>query len=216
MRIGEAAAVRVDRQRAAGRRASLGEEVHAFAALGDAERFEHDRRSRREGVVQHDVLKVARPHACHAKGLVTRDPCRLAEGEVLHLGEAHVLGALAEAAHVYRPLRRVVRAVGARQHDRTAGVGDETDVEHGERIDDRPCLEHVLHGERLAPQRLGIERRPLARGDGHLRPLLERGAVTVHVARGDEAEHCRRRAEAVGRLVLAGDRGVATRADADL
>ena len=44
--------------------------------------------------------------------------------------------------------------------------------------------------------------------------MLERGAVHVHVARGDHAEERRRPAEAEGRLELPGEARVAPRAHA--
>src|SRR5581483_1984128 len=89
------------------------------------------------------------------------------------------------------------------------------DVQDVERPDDRTSAEHVLDGERLAVLRLGIEGGPPARGDGKLRPLLERGAVLVNVPGRDEAEVRRRSAEAVRRLELPGDGRVTAGRDTD-
>ena len=160
-------------------------------------------------------LKSDRLHARHRERLLAGEPRRLAEREVPHLREHDVLAALAGAAHVHRLLGAVLRAIGARQDDGAAGVGDEADVQDVERPHDRPRVEHVLHGEGLAIARLRIQRGPLAGGDGHLRPLLERRAVLVHVARGDQPEVGRRAAEAVGELELARQQVVAPWRDAD-
>ena len=141
--------------------------------------------------------------------------CRLAEGEIPHLGEHHVLGGLAHAADVHGRLGAVLGAIGTCQHDGAARVGDEADVEDVEGVDDRSRVEDVGHRDGLAAERLRVERRPLARGDGDLRPLLERGAVHVHVPCGDHAEERRGPAETERRLELPREARVAPRAHAD-
>src|SRR5947209_2982620 len=85
------------------------------------------------------------------------------------------------------------------------------------------ALPYLAHGDpqtafdtpQYGPPRLRVEHRPLARGDGDLRPLLERGAVHVHVTRGDHAEERRSPAEAERGLELPGEAGVAPRAHTD-
>src|SRR5688500_2015194 len=60
VRVREPASVGVDGQGAAGRGAAVLEEGHALAALGEAERLQHERRPGGEGVVEHDVLEGPR------------------------------------------------------------------------------------------------------------------------------------------------------------
>ena len=161
------------------------------------------------------MVDVAMADARHGERARARDARRLAERQVLHVGHADVLGPLPGTANPDRLLRAIARAVGTREHDGAAGVGDEADVEQVEGIDHRPRGEHVRDRERLPVHRFGIQARPRARRDRDLRPLLERGAVLVHVARGDERELRGRGAVAVRDLVLAAQRGVARARDAD-
>ena len=154
------------------------------------------------------MVEVLGGDAGHREGALAGQPGRRARGQILHLRHHHVLGGLAEAAHVDRRLGAVLGPICARQHHRAARVGDEADIEQVERVGDRARVEHVGHRDRIAEARLRIERRPLPGGDRDLGPLLERGAVLVHVARGDHAEVAAGPAEAVGELELPAERGV--------
>src|SRR5262249_42947908 len=84
------------------------------------------------------------------------------------------------------------------------------------RIDHGTRLQHVVDRQWVAHSRLRVERGPFPRRHRDLRPLLERGAVNVHVTRRDHAEVARRAAEAVGDLIGTGEARVATGGDADL
>ena len=212
--VGEAAAVGVDGQAAAGVGAAGLEEAHALAGLAEAQRLQHERRAGGEGVVEHHVLEVLRGDPGHRERLLAGQPRGLAAREVAHLGHHDVLGGLAGPAHVHRLLGAVLRAVGPRQDDGAARVGDQADVQEVERVAHRPGGEHVRHRDRLLVARLRVEGGPLPRGHRHLRPLLERGAVLVHVAGGDHPEVGGGAAEAEGDLVLAGEARVAPRAHA--
>ena len=127
----------------------------------------------------------------------------------MHLRHGHVLGRFAGATNVDGLLGAVTRPIRAREHDCAAGIGDEADVQHGERVSDHLGLEHLVDRQRIVVHGFRVQGCPLTRRHRHLRPLFERRAVLVHVPRGDEAEPGRRGTEAIGDFVTTGDAGVA-------
>ena len=159
------------------------------------------------------MVEVLPLHARHAKRLLARHPRGLAVGEVAHLCDHHVLGGLARSPHVNGLLGAVLGALGAGEDDGAARVRHEADVQEVEGIADRPRAEHIRHRDGIAVARLGIERGPLSRGHRHLRPLLQGGAVLVHVPRRDHPEVGGRSCEAVRDFELPGEAGVAAARD---
>ena len=109
-----------------------------------------------------------------------------------------------EPEHPDGLLLAVLRALGADDDDRAAGVGDEAAVEQVEGVGDPAGGEDVVDGDRVAHHRFGVERRPLARGDGDLGELLVGRAVLVHVAHAGHRVVRRRPADVVGHLELGG------------
>ena len=72
------------------------------------------------------------PTPAMREGLVAGDARGLAERQVLHLGEAHVLGRPRRAPRTYTGFfAQSLRPVGAGEHHRAAGVGDQADVQDG-------------------------------------------------------------------------------------
>ena len=88
---------------------------------------------------------------------------------------------LAAAQHVDRRLRQRARAVGRRHHDRAAAVGHQANIAHGERIADRPRVQHVGDGQRLLLPRGRVQQRPFARRHRDLGHLFPRRAEFEHV-----------------------------------
>jgi hypothetical protein len=129
VRVGEPAAVRVQRQRAARCGVAIPDEPARLAAWHEAEILETVDRQVRERVVDHQVPHVARRDAGLGERHRARDAERARSREVLHLAHERRLDALAGAEHVDRPGREIARALGRHQHQRPAAVGDQAALE---------------------------------------------------------------------------------------
>ena len=108
---------------------------------------------------------------------------------------------LAAAQHIGRPLLQRAGALGRRDDDGAAAIGDEAAVAHREGMAHHARGQHALDGQRLLLPRRRIEQRPLACGYCHGGHLLARGAELVHVARGGERVGARRHERLERRLV---------------
>ena len=118
-------------------------------------------------------LKSLCVDASHGESFFAGFARGLAEGEIVHLRDGHVLTPLPRSPDIYRLLSAVLGTVGAREHHRPAGIGDQADIQQVEGIAHRPRFEHILDREGVAEARFGIEGGPLARRHRDLRPLLQ-------------------------------------------
>ena len=102
----------------------------------------------------------------------------------------------------HRPVRQVLRPVGAHEHDRDRAVGLEAAVELAERIDDPAAREVVVHRHRLAHHcPLVVERvRPAEHGDAA--EVFAGRAVLQHVGARRHRDFLRRRDDAGAVLEL--------------
>ena len=125
MHVGEAAAIGVERQFAAGGGVALGDEGAALAAPDKAQIFEAVDRQMGEGVVDHQMVDVAVGDAGLGEGLGARHAERARRGEILHLADHRRLDALAGAEDVDRLCREILGALGRSQDQRAAAIGHE-------------------------------------------------------------------------------------------
>ena len=92
---------------------------------------------------------------------------------------------LTGAEDPYGGVATVAGDLGRCDHNGAAAVGDDAAVHEVERIGDDAGVDHVLDGDRVAEERLGVHGGVVAHGDGDLGELLGGGAVEVHVPAGD-------------------------------
>ncbi len=185
MHAGQAAAVGVDGQPPAGGDAATLHKRPALALGAEAQILQEQ-----DGVDGERVVDLGHVHVfClqprHRKGLDAR--LRGAGGgQVGHAGNLPVPDRRGIAQHVDRGPRQIARTIGPCEHDGAAAVGHQAAVAHGERAGNGPRGQHLIDGERVAHEGLGVLLRPGARGHGHLGQLGARGAKLVHMARGGQ------------------------------
>ena len=165
MHVGEAAAIGVERQFAAGGGVALGDETAALAAPDKAEVFEPVDRQMREGVVDHQMVDVVVGDAGLGKGLGAGDAERARRGEILHLADHRRLDALAGAEDVDRLCREILGALGRCEDQRAAAIGDQAALQQPERIGDHPRVQHVVDGDRVLEGGARVLCRPFALHD---------------------------------------------------
>src|ERR1700674_2134116 len=111
MHVGEAAAIGVERQLAAGGGGMPGDEGAGLALRHKAEIFEAVDRQMREGVVDHQMVDVVVGDAGLGKGLGAGDAEGARGSEVRHLADHRGLDRLAGAEEADRFLREVAGAL---------------------------------------------------------------------------------------------------------
>ena len=101
--------------------------------------------------------------------------------------------ALPNAEQVRGLALAIARALGGRDDEGAGRIGNETAVEDVERRGDLFRADHVLNRDGLLHVRVRMQRRVPARRYRHLRELLARQAVLVHVALRDHRVAARNR-----------------------
>src|SRR5215467_760702 len=114
-----------------------------------------------------------------------------------------MLSALARAADIDRFFGTVLRPVSTRQYYGPTGIGHQTDIEDIEGIANRSGVEHFLNGQWVTIHGFWVQRRPGACRHGDLGPLLQRSAIFVHVAGGNQAKVSWGSAKTVRDFILA-------------
>ena len=171
--------------------AAIGE-LGAFAALAEAVALEGERNEGTEGVVDLGHLDVFRTEVGVAPQHLAARPRRSHERIVAVVVGHHLvlrIDALPEGVNEGRGLAQVLRSLGRRDDARHRAVGLQAVVEQTEGLGD-PASRHVV----VACHRLGVHLRRrvavgvLAEGDGHVRQVLARGAVGVHVPASEHGD----------------------------
>jgi hypothetical protein len=165
MHVGEAAAIGVERQLAAGSGVALGDETAGLAARHKAQILEAvDRQMRKAypwqrtgGVVDHQMVDVLVVDAGLSEGFGAGDAERARGGEILHLADHRRLDTLAGAEQVDRLLREVAGALGGNQDQRTTAIGHQTTLDAGF----RPAYASVNHSSLAAIFPTGIASAPV-------------------------------------------------------
>ena len=116
----------------------VGDERPCLALADEAERFQAVDRHVRERVVDHQVPDVTNAGAGLGEGGLAGQPEGLRLGEISHLRDHRRLGRLAGAEDVYGRLGEVARAIGGRDDQRAAAVGDQAAFEQVEGVGDEP------------------------------------------------------------------------------
>ena len=183
MVVAQPAAIGVERQLADPRdQVAIGNESAALARCAKAQVFQLDQHGNGEAVVDRRVLDVGRGHAGFGKSLGAR-PARARGGEV-EIAASLMLDGLAGADQLDQWAFQ--RACDLRPcHDQgAAAIGDDAAIEPVQGVGDHRRIEHILHRQHLAQQRirvvLGMVR------SRHLDPgeLLAGRAVLMHMALG--------------------------------
>jgi len=91
-----------------------------------------------ERVVDHQVPDVTNADAGLGEGGLAGQPEGLRLGEIRQLRDHRRLGRLAGAEHVDGRLGEVARAIGRRDHERAAAVGDQAAFEQVEGVGNEP------------------------------------------------------------------------------
>ena len=149
MHVGEAAAVGVERQFAAGGGVARGDKGAALAAPDKAQIFEAVDRQVGEGVVDHQMVDVLVGDAGLGKRLGAGHAERARRREIRHLADHRGLDDLAGAEDVDGPGREILGALGRGQDQRAAAIGHEAALQQAERIGDHPRVQDVLDGDRV-------------------------------------------------------------------
>ena len=207
MRVGQAAAVGVQRQRSARFGVPGGDERAGLALAREPQRLEPVDGHVRERVVDHQVVHVGHADARLGEGGPPGQPERLGLGEVQHLRDHRRLRRLAGAENMDRGLGEIRGPVRRGDHQGAAAVRDQAAFEQVERVGDHPGGEHVLDRERVAVGGARVLGGPAALGHGYVGQLLVGQPVLLHVAQHRDGERRGRAENAVRRLELPGRRG---------
>ena len=179
------------------------DEVRPLALLAEAEVLELHHDDHRIVVVGLDEIDVARLEPGHRPELV--DIERPAAAHLHRIGRKGVVPLDGRQDADERQVERLRRILAAHQERLGAGARHHA-VEQMDRIGDRPRRHVFVQRQRLLHQRVRDRQRVVALGDAELAEVLARGAIAVHVVRGDQRE---RRVGAAGAVGIDGVLGEA-------
>ncbi len=138
------------------------------------------------GVRPQDVLRVVAGHGGDGAGLVVHVGPRLAAAADHRLDHAPAYAGSPSPGRCVVTIRAVPLSVSTQQSSRCSGLHDHA------------AAEHVVHGDPLLVVGLRVVGGVLGVNDLHVRHLLGRGAVVVHVTHEGLAEHLPGAVPAVG------------------
>src|SRR5262245_13920019 len=102
------------------------------------------------------MVEVLRADASHGEGFLPGFARSLAEGQIVHLGDRHVLAPLPRSPDIYWLLDAALSAIRTREHYSATGIGHQTNIQQIEGIAYRPRFEHILNGEGVAEAGFGV------------------------------------------------------------
>ena len=197
--------------------------VAALALFAEAVILELQHRRKGEGVVGAGDVDILGPDP----GVRPQNLLRVMAGDgrdrpvlVMHV-EPRLVAAADDAADQHQRLLHVLGAVGAGDDDAGGVVGLDAAIEEVQRLADKAAVDHVVDREALLVIGLRVVRGVARVEHLHMRDLLRRRAVIVHVAHKGRRKALPGALPAIGAVVqhVAGDRRRRARAgaaDADL
>ena len=180
---GQAASVGVDGEFAAQLDSSSADEIASLALLAEAEVFKGFDHGDGEGIVNHRHIDIGVGDASHGKGVGVA----LLGGDFdeVALSRALVGQGFADAQDPDGTLSAVSRDFGRGEENGPAPVADNAAVQQMQGRAYDAGVDHVLHGDGVAKEGVGVHGGMAAHGDRDLGQLLGGGAIEVHVTLGN-------------------------------
>ncbi len=196
----QAATIGIHRQHTTRRDAATAHECTTFPLGTKPQVFQEQQGIDRECVIQLDHIDIRRAQASHGKSARPRLGGG-GDGQVGHGTDLPMPVRHRGTQYIHRRLGKVARAFAAHEDQGTATVGDQTAVEHRQRIIHHARRHDLLKRQLITRISQRVKLRPASRGDSHFSQVFAARAVLMHVPRGSQRIAGDRMARIIGRFI---------------